>query len=142
MAAVLTPRPTSAPQTRGQHRAPLTLIEGGRSAAGLRKRRMYRQRRVVAGVTFLLASWLVLSLLWSGASALVGGSSPAPSPQTGGGAAASRYVVRGGDTLWSVSKALHIDGDIRDVMAELAEQNGDGVLRPGQVLVIPADLRS
>jgi len=138
MAAVLTPRPVSVPR----HRAPLTLIEGGRSAAGLRKRRMYRQRRVVAGVTLLVVSWLVMSLLWSGVAALVGGSSPAPSPQLGGGAAAGRYVVKGGDTLWSVSKGLHVDGDIRDVMAELAEQNGDGVLRPGQVLVIPADLRS
>ena len=147
MTAVLTPRHAHNSQPQS-HPAPgdrprLTVIEGGRSAGSLRMARTYRRRRAVALVTVLVLGWLLVSALFAGTASLLGGTSPAPSSAVSdGGAAAGRYVVRGGDTLWSVARSLHVDGDIRDVMAELADQNGDGVLHPGQVLVIPADLES
>ena len=44
------------------------------------------------------------------------------------------YVVRPGDTLWSIAAALHPDGDVRDAVDALAALNGGPVLRTGQVL--------
>jgi len=152
MAAVLTPHPIH-PTGTTTGRPSLTVIDGGRSAMGLRSRRMYRRRRLVALLTIAVVGWLVVSSVLSIGSAMLSStapssaevvsSSPVPSSAiTDGGAAASRYVVRPGDTLWSIAKSLHVDGDIRDTMAQLAETNGDGLLRSGQVLIIPEDLRA
>jgi hypothetical protein len=48
------------------------------------------------------------------------------------------YVVRSGDTLWSIA-AAHFAGDPREGVWELRERNRlDGTLiRPGQRLVLP-----
>jgi len=164
MAAALDPRsfrtagvrPSLPGTTAG--RPALTLIEGGRSDSARRLRRVYLQRRLVAALTILVLGWVLLSLVGTANAALfssdagatsasasgrAASKSPVPSSAAaGGGAAASRYVVGPGDTLWSVARSLHLGGDLRDVVDALAERNGDGMLRPGQVLVIPDDLRS
>jgi len=48
------------------------------------------------------------------------------------------YVVRGGDTLWSVA-ARHYGGDVRAAVWRLQQRNRlvGGVLRPGHRLVLP-----
>ena len=128
MAAVIQPQHTPVRPERPR----FTVIEGGRSDAGRRQRRVYLRRRVL--VLIVLAA-----LLWAGASmigGILGGGVEAPSART---AATSRYVVAPGDTLWDVAVGLHVDGDVRDVVDRLAELNGDRLI-PGQVLEIPADL--
>ncbi len=50
-----------------------------------------------------------------------------------------RYVVRPGDTLWSIALRIH-DGDPRALVDAIQAANGTdpGALVPGQVLVVPA----
>jgi nucleoid-associated protein YgaU len=50
-----------------------------------------------------------------------------------------RYVVRPGDTLWSIARRI-IDGDPRALVDAIQAANGadPGALVPGQVLLIPA----
>jgi hypothetical protein len=49
-----------------------------------------------------------------------------------------RYVVRRGDTVWSIA-AAHYGGDPRESVWRLRERNHlvDGVVRPGQQLLLP-----
>ena len=49
-------------------------------------------------------------------------------------------VVKPGDTLWSIATWLDPGADPRRLVAELRELAGSAVLRPGQRLVIPAEL--
>ena len=48
------------------------------------------------------------------------------------------YVVRSGDTLWTIA-ASHYGGDSREAVYRLENRNhlGGVVLRPGQKLVLP-----
>ncbi len=52
----------------------------------------------------------------------------------------SSYVVRHGDTLWSIASRIAPDRDPREVIAELERRNeaATGGLVPGQVLSIPS----
>ena len=69
----------------------------------------------------------VALLLWSIAAS---GSDGAGAPHT--------YTVRAHDTLWSIAASQYA-GDPREGVWKLRERNGvvDGVIRPGQRLVIP-----
>lgn len=65
----------------------------------------------------------------------------APSaPSAVAAAGVGHHLVQSGETLWSVAAGLHLGGDVRDVVDELAEANGGYEIRAGQVLEIPADL--
>ena len=50
------------------------------------------------------------------------------------------YVVREGDTLWSIAHQLRPNGDPRPIVDSLSADNGisAGELVPGQVLVVSA----
>ena len=50
------------------------------------------------------------------------------------------YVVRRGDTLWSIARQLSPSGDPRSIVDSLSADNGisAGELVPGQVLVVSA----
>ena len=54
--------------------------------------------------------------------------------------ARSAYVVRQGDTLWSIARRVSPTGDPRSVVDALSAENGisAGDLEPGQVLVVSA----
>jgi nucleoid-associated protein YgaU len=54
--------------------------------------------------------------------------------------ARTSYVVRQGDTLWSIARRLSPDGDPRPLVDSLSADNGvsAGELQPGQVLVVSA----
>jgi LysM repeat protein len=54
--------------------------------------------------------------------------------------ARSSYVVRQGDTLWSIARHLSPEGDPRSIVDALSADNGvsAGKLQPGQVLVVSA----
>jgi Tfp pilus assembly protein FimV len=44
------------------------------------------------------------------------------------------YVVRPGDTLWSIAAAVDPSRDVREVVDHLAALNGGPILRAGQVI--------
>ena len=46
------------------------------------------------------------------------------------------YVVRPGDTLWDIARALAPGGDPRALVHELADAAGGAALEPGQRIVI------
>jgi len=54
--------------------------------------------------------------------------------------ARSSYVVRQGDTLWSIARHLSPEGDPRSIVDALSADNGvsAGELQPGQVLLVSA----
>lgn len=47
------------------------------------------------------------------------------------------YVVRPGDTLWSIASRLEPGGDPRALVAELGSQTHGATLMPGTVLHLP-----
>lgn len=78
--------------------------------------------------------------LWLGASALAGAAGagrlvrlPGTRPVPGGYA----YVVRPGDTLWSIASRLEPGNDPRALVDQLASQAPGGRLLAGSVLVVP-----
>jgi Tfp pilus assembly protein FimV len=54
-------------------------------------------------------------------------------------ASSTTYVVRTGDSLWSIARAIAPDRDPRAVILDLERDNGGslGTLVPGQVLAVP-----
>lgn len=60
-------------------------------------------------------------------------------PSAPAAAVEERYVVRSGDTLWSIAERLTPSGDPRPVVDALMEANhvDPGALVPGQTLVVP-----
>jgi hypothetical protein len=129
--------PTTALPEGGARRPQLRLIEGGAGRPGPTAA-MFLRRRLVALV--LLVTCVVAVAVGAqaalrplvaspgdGASAVPGVTQP-----TGG------YVVRPGDTLWSVAAAVAPDGtDVRATVDELAALNGGPVLTVGRRLVLP-----
>jgi nucleoid-associated protein YgaU len=53
----------------------------------------------------------------------------------------AEYLVRAGDSLWSIAVDVGADGDPRPVISEIVELNdlADVSIHPGQVLLIPTD---
>ena len=104
---------------------------------------VYRRRRLVAVALILI----VLSLSVIGAVAAVRtavgafGGGPLTSPESSivdaRPAAAASYVVRPGDTLWSIAKALHPSGDLRPYVDRLATRMHGQPLQPGQRITLP-----
>jgi nucleoid-associated protein YgaU len=90
--------------------------------------RTYVRRRIT-----LISVALCLAVVASGPIARAVDASP--SPRLVG---TRTYVVRPGDTLWSISSASDPERDPRAIVAEIASANHLGsTLTPGQVLVIP-----
>ncbi len=91
-----------------------------------------RRRRLAVTITIS-----VVAAVWAPAAVEAIGAGPAPER-----VARSRYVVRAGDTLWSIAERFAPGADPRPVVDLLAETNEveAGRLFPGQLLVIPAEL--
>jgi nucleoid-associated protein YgaU len=89
-----------------------------------------RRRRLAAGALLVLA----LSVTAPAVSAAVTGGSSRRAD------VADRYVVRAGDTLWSIAVSRASGTDPRRVVQGIVDANqvDAGMLEPGQVLVIPA----
>lgn len=96
-----------------------------------------RRRRAVV---VLAVVTLVVAGLWYALGARAG----APLPGAGRAAtisafpvAARSWVVRPGDTVWSIVAASGYRGDPRPVVDRLSDQLGGRPLQPGQRLVLP-----
>jgi len=141
------PQHTPSEPLDGPPRPSLRVIPGGAEAA-LRRRRapeVYRRRRLMAGV---VAAAVVLTLVGVIVplvhdSATAGAPVPpaaAPTPVTGTAATSAMsvasaddamYLVRPGDTLWSIAASMDPPGDIRAVVDELSRRAGPGPLVAG-----------
>jgi hypothetical protein len=133
----------SSPALRLQPAPPLTapgptlrVIEGGRSPAAVAR---YRRRRVVLA----LAAALFVLVLAGVTGRLVTGTSWPTSPTSAaaasaaGVAAPSTYVVRAGDTLWSIAARVAPDLDVRIAVDRLVALNGPAPIVVGQELALP-----
>jgi len=132
MAAVMTtPRapfgpavPTIRPvRPRPDDLLPGPVVRGGRRPSGA----TYRRRRVAAAVLVLA------SLAMAGKAGAALGGLPLAAPERH--PAEARYVVRPGDSLWSIAQQIQPDGDVRPVVDELSAARGGAPLVPGEVIV-------
>jgi hypothetical protein len=102
---------------------------------------VYRRRRLLVTGLFLLAIAAVLITVQLVQAGIGGG--PLTTTDAAAGRTAMRpasahaYVVRPGDTLWSVAAALDPRGDERPLVDALVAEVGTTSLYPGEVLTIP-----
>jgi Tfp pilus assembly protein FimV len=94
-----------------------------------------RRRHVLLGVVAIVLL-LALAVPW-GTKANSALSHPGPLSPGATLAPHSLYIVRPGDTLWSIAERLDPRGDPRPVMAELSAQAGSDTVRPGEHLILP-----
>jgi hypothetical protein len=112
-----------------------------RAAAGRRlEPSVYRRRRLLAAGVLLLAIAAVLI----GAQLIQAGIGGGPLTTTGAAAGpgmvqagATEYVVRPGDTLWSIAAAMEPGRDVRPLVDRLAKETGGSTLYAGEVIPIP-----
>lgn len=108
----------------------------------------YRRRRFLAAALFLGAlltgSWVLGAFGGGSLAASESGSSstaaaaPAPSIELHvQPVSRSTYVVRQGDTLWSIARALQPEGDVRPVVDALAAARRGRSLEVGETIVLP-----
>jgi nucleoid-associated protein YgaU len=93
------------------------------------RRTRVRRRRVA-----VIAAVAIVGGVWAGPLAH-GGADPGMRSVASHG-----YVVRDGDTVWSIASRLQAAGDPRQ-LADAIESANDvepGALRPGQTLIIPS----
>lgn len=103
-------------------------MTGAGEAAQMRRRRIGR-------LCCALAAVVMLSLL-----ALPAGPARARGIGPGAGgrlSAGAAYVVRPGDTLWSIASRVDPSGDPRPLVADMAREVGGDTIFPGQRLVLP-----
>jgi hypothetical protein len=99
----------------------------------------YIRRRVAAvGVLVLLA--FLIAIAADAALARIGGGPLTTTGATSGQemAAAQEWVVKPGDTIWSIAEAIDRRGDVRPLVDRLSEEIGNASLYPGEVIQLPA----
>lgn len=136
--ALDTPHGTT-PGGAASPRPRLTVIDGGRSSAALRRRRTFMARRALVLTALVVAVWLVVQL--SGAVMSSQGSTvPAPASSS-----AAVHRVAPGDTLWALATSVDPAADPRDVVDRIVQMNAVGTpgapLGPDLQLRVGADLR-
>lgn len=103
-------------------------------------RAVYRRRRLLVGGLLLLAIAAALVLAQLIQAGIGGGPLTTTGAAAGPGmvqAGATEYVVRSGDTLWSIAASLEPGRDPRPLVDQLARQVGGASLYPGEVIPIP-----
>jgi nucleoid-associated protein YgaU len=90
-----------------------------------------RRRRTLLVLMALLLGVLALPL--GGA----GGNSHAPGSALAGSAHPATYVVRPGDTLWTIAERVDPTGDPRPLVARMEAQLGTDTVVPGEEVRLP-----
>ena len=131
------PRP-SIPRTHRTHPTPRTTP----SRRTRPSPQTFRRRRTAALGLLVLGACLVIIAVQAALGRAGGG--PLTTTGVAGGrrpAAAESWVVRRGDTLWSIATAIAPGRDARPIVDRLAAELGSSTLYPGEVVAIPAGLR-
>ncbi len=129
-------RPAPASVNRSATRAPGLPSCGPRRVAD--RRAALRRRR--AGTVGALAVVIVFS--WMATRTALGRTGGGPLATTGapgGGrpAAVRVWVVRPGDTLWSIAEAVDPNGDVRPLVDRLAAETRSSAIYPGEAIPVP-----
>jgi nucleoid-associated protein YgaU len=84
----------------------------------------------------MVAGAAIVAAVWAGPAADATGDPRGTLPES-----SHRYVVRPGDTLWSIAERAGQRGDPRELVDAIASVNGvqAGAIVPGQTLLIPSD---
>ena len=101
--------------------------------------RVYLRRRLMACATALVLLLVVLGGL-AGVANRADADQPGPNRAGLTENGTTRYVVRSGDTLWSIANRVAPDRDPRGVVDAIARANAGlvaGSLQAGQLLLIP-----
>jgi hypothetical protein len=112
----------------------------GQRTRGPRRRHqpeVYRRRRLIAaGAGLLVLAAVILAGQW-----FLARTSGGPLTPTGAGrmtpAAAQTWIVRPGDTLWSIATASDPTGDVRPLVARLVAETGSASVYPGERVAVP-----
>jgi hypothetical protein len=120
MVALLEP---ASGDTAGRRRPPLALVPDEPSTRTL-------PLWIVFVLAVVMAGTVTVGVVRSvgGAMDWLGGDVPASPPGH------PVHVVQPGETLWSIARTLHPDGDIRPLVDRLVELNGGDHIEVGQVL--------
>lgn len=112
------------------------MVHPGADVAVRRARRKAAQRRRRGVMLATLAAGLSVGLAVPVAT--LGGSPAAAHPQVSAGTVGGTvYVVRPGDTLWSIASRFDGGGDPRPMAKALARETGSAAIVPGEHLTIP-----
>ncbi|HLH28815.1 MAG TPA: LysM peptidoglycan-binding domain-containing protein [Acidimicrobiales bacterium] len=114
----------------------LRLVEGSGAVPAARRgtSAAVRRKRTTAGLVAsagLLLAALALPLGGAGGSSHASGSAPA------GARPGAAYVVRPGDTLWTIAERVEPNGDPRPLVARMAAELGSDSVVPGEQVVVP-----
>ncbi|HEX4864148.1 MAG TPA: LysM peptidoglycan-binding domain-containing protein [Acidimicrobiales bacterium] len=103
---------------------------------------MYRRRRLAAGAALLIGLALLIMVSTLAVQAALGRTGGGPLTATGalpGGqlAGSEVYVVRPGNTIWSIARSVDPNGDVRPLVDRISSQLGGTQLHPGERLTLP-----
>ena len=114
-----------------------------RRPASSRKARLelYRRRRLAAAAVVLIGLALLIMVSTLAVQAALGRTGGGPLTATGalpGGqlAGSDVYVVRPGDTIWSIARSVDPRGDVRPLVDKISSQLGGTNLYPGERLTL------
>jgi LysM domain len=94
----------------------------------------------VAAVGVLVLLAFLIAIAADAALARIGGGPLTTTGATSGQemAAAQEWVVKPGDTIWSIAEAIDPRGDVRPLVDRLSEEISNSSLYPGEVIRLPA----